>query len=81
MDPNRKQWNAGQQALRKALARAETHAQAVQQFLIQHAMCHAAEMSGAGLLLMPPTRHAVLHLNEAARIKQKCAGSDKKRRW
>jgi hypothetical protein len=27
----------------------------------------------AGLLLMPPTRHNILHLNEALRIKQKCA--------
>jgi len=26
----------------------------------------------AGLLLMPPTRHNSLHLNEALRIKQKC---------
>jgi hypothetical protein len=26
----------------------------------------------AGLLLMPPTRHNFIHLNEAARIKQKC---------
>jgi hypothetical protein len=27
----------------------------------------------AGLLLMPPTRHNIVHLNEALRIKQKCA--------
>ena len=27
----------------------------------------------AGLLLMPPTRHNLVHLNEAARIKQKAA--------
>ncbi len=26
----------------------------------------------AGLLLMPPTRHSLLHLNEALRVKQKC---------
>ena len=26
----------------------------------------------AGLLLMPPTRHTFLHLNEALRVKQKC---------
>jgi hypothetical protein len=26
----------------------------------------------AGLLLMPPTRHNFVHLNEAMRIKQKC---------
>ena len=30
-----------------------------------------AGLTGAGLLLMPPTRHALVHLNEAARIKQK----------
>jgi hypothetical protein len=29
----------------------------------------------AGLLLMPPTRHAFLHLNEAARIRRKLARS------
>ena len=49
MDPNRKRWNAGQQILRKALAHPETHEQAVELFLIQHAMCHTAEMSGAGV--------------------------------
>ncbi len=27
----------------------------------------------AGLLLMPPTRHNIVHLNESLRIKQKCA--------
>ena len=50
MDPNRKQWNLGQQILRKALARPETHSLAVEQFLIQHAMCHAARMSRSGLV-------------------------------
>jgi hypothetical protein len=29
-------------------------------------------LTGAGLLLMPPTRHALVHLNEAAKIRQKC---------
>jgi hypothetical protein len=29
-------------------------------------------LTGAGLLLMPPTRHTFVHLNEALRIKQKC---------
>jgi hypothetical protein len=29
----------------------------------------------AGLLLMPPTRHNFLHLNEALRVKQKCRRS------
>lgn len=28
----------------------------------------------AGLLLMPPTRHNLVHLNEALRLKQKCQG-------
>jgi hypothetical protein len=49
MDPNRKRWNEGQQALRKALARPDTHAQAVDLFLSQHAMVHSAEMSKAKL--------------------------------
>jgi hypothetical protein len=49
MDPDRKRWNEGQQALRKALARPGTHAQAVELFLTQHAMIHSAEMSKAGL--------------------------------
>jgi hypothetical protein len=31
------------------------------------------ELAIAGLLLMPPTRHNIVHLNEALRIKQKCA--------
>jgi hypothetical protein len=29
----------------------------------------------AGLLLMPPTRHSIVHLNEALHLKQKCQGS------
>lgn len=28
------------------------------------------DLTGAGLLLMPPTRHALVHLNEAAKIKK-----------
>jgi hypothetical protein len=28
----------------------------------------------AGLLLMPPTRHNFIHLNEALRVKKKVAG-------
>jgi hypothetical protein len=50
MDPNRKQWNEGQQALRKALARPETHAQAVDLFMAQHAMIHSSGMAKAGLV-------------------------------
>lgn len=30
------------------------------------------KLNGAGLLLMPATRHALLHLNEMARIRKKC---------
>jgi hypothetical protein len=26
----------------------------------------------AGLLLMPPTRHCLVHLNEALKVKKKC---------
>lgn len=49
MDPHRREWNQQQQALRQQLARAETHAQAIELFLNQHAMVHAAGMSGSGL--------------------------------
>ena len=49
MDPHRKFWNEQQQALRKALTRPADHALAVSLFLSQHAMIHAADMSGAGL--------------------------------
>jgi hypothetical protein len=31
-----------------------------------------AGLTFAGLLLMPPTRHCLVHLNEAAKIKRKC---------
>ncbi len=49
MDLHRKFWNQQQQALRQNLAHAETHAQAIELFLHQHAMVHAAEMSNSGL--------------------------------
>lgn len=49
MDLQRKFWNQQQQALRQNLADAETHAQAIELFLHQHAMVHAAEMSNSGL--------------------------------
>jgi hypothetical protein len=29
-------------------------------------------LTGAGLLLMPPTRHNLVHLNEMLKIKAKC---------
>jgi hypothetical protein len=40
MDPNRKQWNDGQQKLRTALMSNE-HQKAVELFLIQHGMVHS----------------------------------------
>src|SRR5215208_2967175 len=45
MDPNRKRWNEQQQALKKALAKPATHAQAVALCLEQHAAVHAAEVA------------------------------------
>jgi hypothetical protein len=47
-DPNRLSWNQQQQALRQALS-GKGEAPALDLFLAQHAMVHAAEMSGAGL--------------------------------
>ena len=49
MNPNRKLWNQQQQALRQNLARAFNHQKAIELFLSQHAMLHAAEMSHAGV--------------------------------
>jgi hypothetical protein len=49
MDPHRKFWNEQQQALRKSLAHLENHPEAIDLFLSQHAMVHAAEMSHASL--------------------------------
>ena len=49
MDPHRKFWNEQQQTLRKALSRLADSPQAVALFMSQHAMIHAAEMSGSGL--------------------------------
>jgi hypothetical protein len=51
----------------------------LQQVLVQKAVLEAASglldywgrLTVAGLLLMPPTRHNFIHLNEALRIKQK----------
>ncbi|MBN1370451.1 MAG: DinB family protein [Anaerolineaceae bacterium] len=45
---DRKSWNAQQQQLRQALAKKDTHEQAVVLFMQQHAQVHCAEMSGAG---------------------------------
>ncbi|HZU87393.1 MAG TPA: DinB family protein [Anaerolineaceae bacterium] len=49
MDPNRKLWNDQQQALRQALSRPAEHARAIELFLAQHAMLHAADVSGSNL--------------------------------
>jgi len=49
MDTNRKAWNERQQLLRAALTSPEGHQQAVELFLMQHAMVHAAGVSGIGL--------------------------------
>ena len=45
---DRKSWNGQQQQLRQALAKKDTHEQAVALFMQQHAQVHCAEMSGAG---------------------------------
>jgi hypothetical protein len=60
MDPNRQQWNQGQQKLRRALSSYD-HQKAIDLW---------SRRTIAGLLLMPPTRHNFLHLNDALRIKQ-----------
>lgn len=44
MNSNRKFWNDGQQKLRRALA-SNDHSQAIEYFLIQHAMVHTKKMS------------------------------------
>lgn len=52
MNPDRQHWNQQQKALSALLSRRltdETHPRAVELFLSQHAMIHAAEMSGCGL--------------------------------
>ena len=49
LNPDRKFWNAQQQVLRQLLALTDTHQQAIDLFLNQHAVLHAAEMSHAGL--------------------------------
>jgi hypothetical protein len=49
MNPDRKFWNQQQQALRQNLAHAESFQKAIELFLRQHAMVHAAEMSQTGL--------------------------------
>ena len=60
--------------------RQKVDAARLQQVMAQGALVEAAsgiadywgKRTIAGLLLMPPTRHNFIHLNEALRIKQKC---------
>ena len=49
VDPHRKSWNQQQQALRQSLTRLDDHPRAIELFLSQHAMLHAAGMSQMGL--------------------------------
>jgi hypothetical protein len=49
MDAHRREWNLKQKGLRRVLTRSEDHTEAMELFLGQHAMVHAAEMSHAGL--------------------------------
>jgi hypothetical protein len=48
LDPNRKQWNAGQQKLKRAFAAGDRE-WALELFLSQHAMHHSAKMARSGL--------------------------------
>jgi hypothetical protein len=49
MDPRRKEWNQQQQTLRQSLTCLDDPPKAIEYFLSQHAMLHAAGMSGMGL--------------------------------
>jgi len=49
MESNRKHWNEQQQLLQRALQRPESHEQAIELFLKQHAMVHSAQMANSGL--------------------------------
>ena len=49
MNLNRKLWNQQQQMLQQALDHPEEHDRAIELFLHQHAMVHAAEMAQSGL--------------------------------
>jgi hypothetical protein len=49
MDPHRKAWNQQQQTLRQSLTRLDDPSRAIELFLSQHAMLHAAGMSQMGL--------------------------------
>ncbi len=49
MEPNRKHWNEQQQLLQHALSHSGEHQKAFEICLNQHAMVHAAQMSGSHL--------------------------------
>jgi hypothetical protein len=49
LDAHRREWNLKQKVLRQILALPDNHPEAMELFLSQHAMVHAAEMSHAGL--------------------------------
>jgi hypothetical protein len=49
LDAHRREWNLKQKVLRQVLALPDNHPEAMELFLSQHAMVHAAEMSHAGL--------------------------------
>jgi hypothetical protein len=49
MDAHRKHWNEQQRILQQALHHPADYPKAIDLFLSQHAMLHAAEMSGSGL--------------------------------
>ena len=74
-DEQRKFWNSNQKRLRQALIDPSNF----RRLLAEGAVVQSANdlikywggLTVAGLLLMPPTRHNFVHLNEAARIKHK----------
>lgn len=50
MESSRKEWNARQKKLRPLLSDADSHSQAIQLFLQQHAEVHSSDMSSSGTL-------------------------------
>ena len=81
MDPGRQLWNTQQKTLRNLLSHPDDHARAIALFLTwdEGAVVEGARglldywggLTIAGLLLMPPTRHNFVHLNEAWMLKGK----------
>lgn len=49
MDPRHKLWNEQQQKLRNHFSNPDEHEQAIEFFLVQHAMVHSGEMAPTGL--------------------------------